>query len=157
MEDDESFKVGPSYVFFTDDLILFGEASNTQAKIMSQTMERFCQASGQKANTQKSKLYISKNTSASLVLDMTNKFDIPIAEDLGNYLGMLIIHGRVSRNLYEFLATKACKKQSGWKRHTLSRAARMILIQSVTSVVPSYATQTTRLPACILQDLEKLN
>lgn len=120
-------------------------------------MQEFCNISGQKVNTHKSKLYVSKNTSLTLAGDLEKKFDIPLSDNLIIYLGMPPVHGIKTRNLYDFIVNKVKKKLSHWKKRTISRATRNILIQSVTSAIPAYAMQTTNLPVCIFEDLEKLN
>lgn len=50
---------GISHLFFYDDLLFFGEAPSVQACIMEQVLAKFCQESGQKVNTSKSKLFVS--------------------------------------------------------------------------------------------------
>lgn len=47
--------------FFANDLFLFAEASINQAMIINQCLSDFCDASGQKVNIEKSKLYCSRN------------------------------------------------------------------------------------------------
>ncbi|KAL6141300.1 hypothetical protein ACLB2K_059590 [Fragaria x ananassa] len=60
-----------SHLFLADDLILFSEASSTQATVMKEVMNLFCSLS-----------------------------------DLGVYLGMPLIHSRVSASTYDNLVDK---------------------------------------------------
>nr|KYP37748.1 hypothetical protein KK1_041038 [Cajanus cajan] len=39
-----------SHLMFADDLLLFGEATEDQARVMERTLEEFCRASGLKIN-----------------------------------------------------------------------------------------------------------
>lgn len=82
----------------------------------------------------------------NLAAKLSHKFDIPIQSDLEAYLGMPILHGRLSRHFYEFFISKVKKHLSGLKQNTLSWAARMI-IQSSTSTIPYYAMQTSHMLA----------
>lgn len=54
---------GPSlsHLFFADDMILFGEASEAQLKVMMDCINRFCASSGQRVNLSKSSIFFSKN------------------------------------------------------------------------------------------------
>lgn len=46
---------------------------------------------------------------------------------------------------------------AGWKSNLLSLVGRIVLTQSVTSTIPSYAMQYTALPQKIIQGIDKLN
>lgn len=49
-------------LLFADDLILFAEASIEQSHFVKDCLDRFCEASGQKGNASKSRIYFSPNT-----------------------------------------------------------------------------------------------
>ncbi|KAG8381639.1 hypothetical protein BUALT_Bualt06G0142500 [Buddleja alternifolia] len=51
-----------SHLMFADDLLLFGEASVRRVQSAMQILSKFCAMSGQRVNTQKSRIYFSKNT-----------------------------------------------------------------------------------------------
>lgn len=63
-----------SHLFFTDDLFLFGEASEGQASIVEDILKKFCGIPGQKENVQKSKLYVSQNTYKTIELCISTKW-----------------------------------------------------------------------------------
>lgn len=54
---------GPSltYLFFTNDLVLFGKASLDNAMIMKRILEKFCNHSGYKVSSRKFKLFFNKH------------------------------------------------------------------------------------------------
>lgn len=52
---------------------------------------------------------------------------------------------------------KGNNRLASWKSKVLSMAGRLTLIQSVTSAVPIYAMQITKLRAIVCQNLDKLN
>jgi ribonuclease HI len=77
--------------------------------------------------------------------------------DLGRYLGFpLKSNGRNSRES-NFIVEKVQAKLSNWKAKLLSPAGRMVLIQSVTSAIPSYYMQTNALPNSVCNKLDRLN
>lgn len=84
-----------SHIFFADDLILFGEASLSQARIMADILKLFCLVSRQKINTQKSLLFTSRNTPNHTRSLLSHTFDILFTEDLGLYLELRVLHGRL--------------------------------------------------------------
>ena len=50
-----------SHLFFHDDLILFGQATSTQANIMRSCLATFCDLSGQQISFPKSRVFCSSN------------------------------------------------------------------------------------------------
>lgn len=51
-----------SNLAFADDLILFGEASTNQAKVIMACLDQFCEMSGSKVSVAKSRVFFSRNT-----------------------------------------------------------------------------------------------
>lgn len=89
-----------SHLFFADDIVLFGEATIEQAEVMNKCLRLFCDHSGQKVNTQKSSIFFSKNINLELQQKIVEISGIPKVEDMGKYLGIPSIHGRVKNMPY---------------------------------------------------------
>lgn len=51
-----------SNLAFADDLILFGEASTDQARVIMACLDQFCEMSGSKVSVAKSRVFFSRNT-----------------------------------------------------------------------------------------------
>ncbi|CAN1782186.1 Putative ribonuclease H protein At1g65750, partial [Linum perenne] len=68
--------------------------------------------------------------------------------DLGRYLGVPILHGRISKDTYSYILERMRKKLDGWKCNTLSLARRVTLALYVLNSIPSYAMQTGSLAKC---------
>ncbi|KAK9941797.1 hypothetical protein M0R45_007491 [Rubus argutus] len=120
-------------------------------------MNRFCELSGQNVNFEKSKLYCSPNTNRNLAKEISSICGSPLTHDLGKYLGMPLIHSRISKQTYAEVIDKVQNRLAGWKSKTLNMAGRLTLIQAVTSSTPVYAMQTAKLPSCTTKTLDKLN
>ncbi|VVA15574.1 Hypothetical predicted protein, partial [Prunus dulcis] len=144
-----------SHLFFADDLILFGEASIQQAMVMKNSLEEFCELSGQQVNFEKSLLYISANTKPDLVDQIEQTCGVTRSTDMGNYLGVPLVQGRVTKATYKGVLIKVQAKLSAWKSQLLSMAGRITLIQSVVSSIPLYTMQTAKLPQALCEDLDK--
>jgi len=69
---------------FADDVVLFGEATGEQARVVQQCLHEFCEASGQKISYQKSSVFFSPNTNEAVVAEVCNILAIQQTEDFGH-------------------------------------------------------------------------
>lgn len=122
---------------------------------MQEVLENFCQISGQKVNLNKSRIWYTPNTPSHLVSTITSRFGIATTKDLGMYPGVPQIHGRTRRQHFHKIVERVHKRLGGWKTKILSRAARLVLIQSVLSAAPVYTMQSCKLPGRTIEELEK--
>ncbi|CAL5371297.1 unnamed protein product [Camellia sinensis] len=76
---------------------------------------------------------------------------------ISRYLGVPLIHSRVSKNIFNGVIEKIQRKLSSWKAKALSLAGRATVIQAVSSSIPTYLMQTTKLPQSICKHIHKLN
>ena len=90
----------PSHLFFADDLLLFAEASSAQAFFINSVLEEFCLSSGAMVNKSKTQVYFSKNISRAVAGRLWCELGYIVKNDLGNYLGMPLLHCRVSKQTY---------------------------------------------------------
>lgn len=149
---------GPSvsHIFFADDLLLFGSATCEQADIMADVLRDFCTASGQKISYGKSQFFVSRNTRRDVVESIAGRLNMKCTDDLGKYLGMPVIHGRVTSDIFDFLLDNLRDKLNLWSSKTLSQAGRALLIKSVLTAIPSYVMQTLRIPTAVIKEMEKI-
>lgn len=147
-----------SHLFFADDLLLFGEASCTQAKVMHRILIEFCEESGQKVNIGKSKIWFSqKKIAFAMAQTITNNFGMCKTGDLGRYLGVPLFHGRIGSHKFDYLVDKVRSRLGGWQRSLLSQAAQLLLVQTITATIPTYVMNSCKLPKKTMEDLEKAN
>ncbi|KAF7804220.1 putative ribonuclease H protein At1g65750 family [Senna tora] len=146
-----------SHLFFADDLILFAEASSEQVTIVKKCLEVFSKSSGQKVNEGKTRVHFSKNVDLDKRHELSNRLGFAETNDLGAYLGMPVLHQRVTKNTYQYVVDKVKAKLSSWKSKNLSLAGKVTLVRAVTSAIPAYAMQTAVLPSGICKEIEKLN
>ncbi|XP_031120628.1 uncharacterized protein LOC116023758 [Ipomoea triloba] len=148
--------IGISHLFFVDDLMLFGEASEKQAKTMIDCLNNFSAASGLTVNLTKSTTFCSPNLNAGLRNRIKDILNIPIAANMGHYLGMPILQRRVSRHTFSYVVDKMRKKLATWKASALSMAGRRILVQSSLASVPTYSMQSLAFPVSTCTDIDRV-
>ena len=98
------------HLFFADDLILFGKASLQQAIVMREALDLFCDLSGQQVSFPKSRIHCSRNVNGILAKKLEDVCGSPITQNLGNYLGVPLIHGRITRDTYNDIIVKTQKR-----------------------------------------------
>ncbi|GKU90588.1 hypothetical protein SLEP1_g4569 [Rubroshorea leprosula] len=146
-----------SHLFFADDLMLFCEASHSQLSMVTNCLKEFASYSGLEINLAKSKLFVSPNIQSAVARSLSISCGIPLTSNLGTYLGVPIIHGRNSATQYKYIIEKMQLKLASWKQNTLSLVGRRILIQSVTSSIPTYTMQTVLLPHSTCDAIDKMH
>lgn len=152
-------RLGPplSYICFADDLIFFTEALVAQVRVIRGILERFCEASGQKVNLEKSKIFFSRNVLRELGRLISDESGIKSTNDLGKYLGMPILHKRINKETLRDILEKVESRLAGWKGRILSFAGRLTLINSVLSSTPVHSMSTIKLPNSTLNSLDRVS
>ncbi|GMI74428.1 hypothetical protein HRI_001112100 [Hibiscus trionum] len=147
---------GLSHLFFADDLVLFAEADAGQMDVIHGVMEEFCLCSGHRVSIAKTQVYFSKNCSDQIRDLVEQRLGFEVVEDLGRYLGVPLLHKRVTKATYVYLLDKMAKRLSGWAAKSLSLAGRITLAKAVLQVIPSYVMQTAVLPKGLCREMEKI-
>ncbi|PKI68846.1 hypothetical protein CRG98_010903 [Punica granatum] len=98
------------------DLVLFAEASVEQMQVVKGVMEEFCEPSGQKISVVKTTIYFSKYVCPSLRDEIHEVCGFLVTEDLGKYLGVPIIHKRVTKQTYYRIVERVKARLSGIRR-----------------------------------------
>lgn len=113
----------------------------------------FGQASGLEMNLLKSKIWLSTNIPRQKDGSLSTLCGIPLSHDLGTYLGLPIIHSKVTRSTYSYVIEKVLRKLASWKGKVLSYAGRRTLIQFSLNSIPLYTMQSAFLPVSLCDKL----
>ncbi|XP_057419083.1 uncharacterized protein LOC130713326 [Lotus japonicus] len=148
--------VGISHLFFADDVLLFCQASKEQLQLVNNTLKEFCEASGMKVNLDKSRMLFSKAVDHQRQINLSHIAGISRASDLGKYLGIPLLKGRVTKAHFAFLIGKMSSRLTSWKNNLLNRAGRVCLAKSVLTSIPVHAMQSLWLPDSVCDHLDKL-
>ncbi|KAH9666802.1 putative ribonuclease H protein [Citrus sinensis] len=138
-----------------DDLLLFVEASIDQAYVVDVVLENYCRSSEAKINKLKTKVFFSKNVDTRDANLIGSTLGFSATNNLGDYLGMPLIHTRVNKSTYQSILDKVDNRLTGWNATHLSFAGRVTLAQSVLQAMPIYAMQTTFLPSPVRHKIDK--
>jgi len=102
-------------------------------------------------------IVFSKNTPSLDRQHVKGVLNIPTSSALGKYLGCASFQGRPSSEVFQNLSHKAHSKLSNWKANALSKAGRVVLIQSNLEALPSHTMQCFQLPASLSSELDRIN
>ncbi|CAN1339556.1 Putative ribonuclease H protein At1g65750 [Linum perenne] len=80
---------------------------------------------------------------------------IPQTQNLGKYLGVPVLHGKVTKDTYHNIIEGIDQKLSRWKVKALSLASRVTQVSSVLLAIPACAMQTSVLPATTYNEIDQ--
>ncbi|KAA3482036.1 RNA-directed DNA polymerase (Reverse transcriptase) [Gossypium australe] len=145
-----------SHMFFADDLVIFCKAQMDQARLLKSILYLFCDISGHKISGRKSNIFFSKNTKADIRNQISQLLGFQEVQNLGMYLGVPLLHDRVTKSTLNFVVDKIRRKLNSWDARKLSFAGRITLAQSILLSIPNYFMQTLMIPQGVCDDIERL-
>ena len=148
--------LGISHLLFADDILLFSEAKVKQMRVIMKVLKDFEEVSGLAVNMDKSKAIVSKNVNRRKREKLASVSSIALVGNLGKYLGVPLVQGRVKKEDFNFLIDKLKVRLSGWKAKLLNRAGRVTLACSVLIAMPVYNMQTTWVPQQVCDDIDRI-
>eukprot|EP00253_Pinus_taeda_P005455 PITA_05455 len=123
---------------FVDDIMLFGEVSLMEVRIIKEFLETFSEASGMEINKEKSCTFIF-NTPEAIKAHLTRTLGFKQGNLPTKYLGnQLDIHPTCMRNWQEVI-DKIKKRLSNWAFRSLNIASRLVLLKAVLQAIPVYS------------------
>ena len=158
MESDFFRAWGPAltHLFFADDIVMFAEASLAQVRIIQRIMDQFCVDSRHKVSIPKTQICFSPNVLVESRWAISKEFGFVEVSDLGRYLGVPLLHSRVTRATYAAILDSMRTRLSGWAARSLSLAGRITLAKSVLLAIPVHLMQSAWLPKGLCDDMERL-
>jgi len=144
-------------LLFADDCLLICKTTAISCAQLKSLLDKFCDNSGQLINYHKSVLTFSYNASPQQKEVVTSIFNIPHRASLGKYLGCPLFQGRPSKSTFKEIIDKATAKLQGWKVKCLSKAGRIVIIQSHVESLTAYTIQCLQVPTATSHHLDKLS
>lgn len=101
----------------------------------------FCEVSCMKVNLEKSRMFCSSSIDDNLQRELSDIIGITRASNLGKYLGLPLLKGRVTRENFSPIIDKVNTRLASWKHKLLNRPGRFCLAKSVLSSLQVYDMQ----------------
>ena len=140
-----------------DDQVLFAKADAKNCHSIRDTLDTFCELSGQKVNMTKSMVFFSPNIGEETRDSLCSILGFKSTPNLGKYLEFPIQHKNSSSRDFDFILDRVQNKLQGWKAYMLSMACRLTLTKAVLSAILSYMMQGCILPSRIHNNLDKIS
>ncbi len=140
---------------FADDLLLFFDGTAKSAKVIKFLLDAFSAASGLKINFAKSSI-IPVNMETSSATGLADFFGYAAGSFPLTYMGLPISPKALRKADDLPLIEKVDKRLAGWKGSLLSRAGRLVLLNSVLSSVPVFFFSTFRIPVWVSKAIDKI-
>ncbi|CAL1394286.1 unnamed protein product [Linum trigynum] len=130
----QGVKVAPrapriSHLFFADDSYLFIRGSLQECENLIEVLNEYEELSGQRVNLEKSAVCFSKNIAAADQEFLPAILGVGAVGVQDKYLGLPSLIARSKMATFRYLEEKLLARFQGWKRRTLSWAAKETLIK----------------------------
>lgn len=116
-------------------------------------IKNFSSKSSLITNLSKSLIFCSPNTSYRMKKQIGDLAGIPITDNLGRYLGIPILHERVSKSTFSYTLENMKCKLASWKMESLGMAGWQVLVKSTLASIPVYTIQALALPKKTYDDI----
>ncbi|XAR60974.1 RNA-directed DNA polymerase [Bertholletia excelsa] len=133
---------GISHLFFADDILLFCMAKISQIRMLTDTLNKFCEASGLMGNFEKSRALGSHEVSRRRKENFTNISSIRF--------------GRMKKMAFQPIMENIQQRLASWKGKLLNKAGRVCLARSVISSLPIYTMQCLWLPSTACKEIDRM-
>ena len=145
-----------SHLLFADDSLLFFKANSESAEMVTDVLNTYCQASGQRINMDKSSIHFAKGVSGSIREEIMETLDVHNEALSEKYLGMPTDVGTATNGAFKYLKDRVWKKVQGWMEQTPSAGGKEVLIKAVAQAVPTFSMSCFRLPRGLCQHIDSL-
>ena len=119
-------------------------------------LEKYCAASGQRINHEKSSIFSSKRCPDTLKDSIKNALLVHKETLNERYLGMPTDVGRSKNGTFKYLRDRVLEKIKGWMEKLLSSAGKEVLIKAVAQAIPVYSMSCFRLPRGLCENITSI-
>jgi hypothetical protein len=137
-------KVAPTtppvnHLLFADDSLLFFKGSREEAEELSSHLDVYCQASGQRINTDKSSIFFTKGCPHARRDEIKHVLHVESEALNERYLGMPTDVGSSRYDTFKFLRDRIWSKVKGCLEKILSAGGKEVLIESIAQAIPVFS------------------
>jgi hypothetical protein len=145
-----------NHLLFADDSLLFFKANAEGAREVKEALAKYCNASGQRINTDKSSIFFSRRCPEGIKGDIKAELDVQRETLNEKYLGMPADVGRSKSGAFKYLKDRVWKKVLGWLEQLLSVGGKEILIKSVAQAIPTFSMSCFKLPKGLCEHINSM-
>jgi hypothetical protein len=132
--------MGPpiSHLLFADDSIFFARSDERSVTALKDTLQLYCNGSGQKINHDKSSIFFGHHCDVGVKQFVKNLLGVQdeVLQDI--YLGMPTDIGRSTTVAFNFLQDKMWKRIMGCSDRPLYRCGKEVFMKSVIQAIPTH-------------------
>jgi hypothetical protein len=127
-----------NHLLFADDSLLFLKANSGAAVELSEVLQLYCHASGQRINLSKSSIHFSKGCPRLIREDVKQILQVSNESLSEKYLGMPTEIGNSVNDAFKNIKERIWNNILGWMEKFLSSGGKGILIKSVIQAIPTF-------------------
>jgi hypothetical protein len=135
-----------NHLLFADDSLLFLKANSGAAVELSEVLQLYCHASGQRINLSKSSIHFSKGCPRLIREDVKQILQVSNESLSEKYLGMPTEIGHSVNDAFKNIKERIWNNILGWMEKFLSFGGKGILIKSVIQAIPTFSMSCFKLP-----------
>ncbi|CAO2821233.1 unnamed protein product [Amaranthus hypochondriacus] len=145
------------HLMFADDLLFFGEAYMETISTIKEILYDFSLESRLSANPQKFTLCFSRNAIVAIKKALSDLLSITVSDCLGPYLGFPLQDKRPSLSTLHEITRKISSRLASWKSKLLSKAGRLVLINSTLNSIPSNISSCIRFRKALSSRIDQIS
>jgi hypothetical protein len=123
---------------------------------ISEVHEKYCLASGQRINKDKSSICFSKGCPNLVREDIKRILEVQNESLSEKYLGMPTEVGKCKNGSFKYLRDRIWKYIQGWMEQLLSSGGKEVLIKSVAQSLPTFSMSCFKLPRGLCQYMDSV-
>ncbi|KAE8790861.1 non-ltr retroelement reverse transcriptase [Hordeum vulgare] len=145
-----------NHLLFVDDSLLLFKASVEGSTLVSNLLDTYCNAYGQRINNEKSSIFFSRGCSPQMRDTEKNNLLVHNESLSGRYLGMPTDVGHSKNGTFKFLRDHVWEKIKGWMAKLLSSAGKEVLINSIAQAIHVFSMACFRLPWGLCENITSI-
>ncbi|XP_028554221.1 uncharacterized protein LOC114580528 [Dendrobium catenatum] len=144
-----------SHLLYADDVLVFADASASNARTTIALLRDYCSWTGQRINCAKSAILFSKRCPLWKQRRIARDIDFRRVQSL-EYLGIQLVMRKLTKSDFTKVVRSVSDKVNVWGRRHLSLAGRATLIRTSLLATPMYLMTHTAVPAGTLNAIERM-
>jgi hypothetical protein len=150
-------RLGPaiSHLLFADDSIFFARSDKRSVEALHQTLQTYCDGSGQKINHDKSTIFFGNGCRDEVKQEVKQKLGVFNEMLQDSYLGMPTDVGRSPTSTFRYLFDRMWKRANGLSDRPLSRKGNEVMLKYVIQAIPTYVMSCFQLSVLTCELMRK--